>query len=270
MSVVYKLELVKSGHFYIGSTDNLDKRINRHALDLANDRHHNIKFQAVYNKYGGKLIFTVLSTHKNRDLAYKSEDKFIRKFQSNPKLLNIGKSAVGGDNLTRNPNKKIIVDRMTKSINTRYSKMTDEDRSAKYGKPGELNPMWGRTHTKKVRDASSTRAKGNSYALGCIRSQEFCARISAQAKLRVGDKNPFFGRHHSEDTRALMSATRSKKEADNRENGIYSVQARSVLIEGKVFHSVSEAARQLGVCAGTIVYRVRSSSSLFVNYKYLT
>lgn len=40
-------------------------------------------------------------------------------------------------------------------------------------------------------------------------SPETIAKMSAKAKLRVGDKNPFFGKHHTDETRERWSKLRS-------------------------------------------------------------
>lgn len=53
----YFLYFLSTGHFYIGSTSNLCKRIARHKADLINNRHHNKKLQKVYNNTDAPIYF---------------------------------------------------------------------------------------------------------------------------------------------------------------------------------------------------------------------
>ena len=49
---IYKIINVKNGHFYIGSTVEIDKRRDKHFKDLKNGRHHSLHLQRAYNIYG--------------------------------------------------------------------------------------------------------------------------------------------------------------------------------------------------------------------------
>jgi group I intron endonuclease len=52
ISGIYQFKNIVTNTIYIGSAVNLRKRKLRHLIDLRRNRHHSIKFQRSYNKYG--------------------------------------------------------------------------------------------------------------------------------------------------------------------------------------------------------------------------
>jgi group I intron endonuclease len=102
---------------------------------------------------------------------------------------------------------------------------------------GSLNPMWGKRHSEKTRKLISealAKNHGESHGnFGKVRSQETRNKISSSktgvpnfklrgrslteehkkrlsetAKTRTGERNPFFGRHHSPETKEKISAAK--------------------------------------------------------------
>jgi group I intron endonuclease len=61
-SGIYKIQsIIKPHRCYIGSSYNIDKRWEEHLKDLRKEKHHSIKLQRHYNKYGEKdLIFILI------------------------------------------------------------------------------------------------------------------------------------------------------------------------------------------------------------------
>ena len=49
---IYKIINVENGHFYVGSTIEIEKRKKRHFKDLKDGRHHSMYLQRAYDKYG--------------------------------------------------------------------------------------------------------------------------------------------------------------------------------------------------------------------------
>lgn len=51
-SGIYAIEHTASGKRYVGSAQNLDRRLKKHIYHLNKGTHHSIKLQAAWNKYG--------------------------------------------------------------------------------------------------------------------------------------------------------------------------------------------------------------------------
>jgi group I intron endonuclease len=68
--------------------------------------------------------------------------------------------------------------------------------------PGELNPMWGKTHSDAVK------AKLRALRLGATNSPESNEK---RRQAELGEKNPFFGKTHSEQTRKILREKLSGK-----------------------------------------------------------
>ena len=66
-------------------------------------------------------------------------------------LYNLNYNNSGGDLLTNHPEKEAIREKIIKSQRETTNKMTPEERKQKYGKVGERNGMYGKTHTDEVR-----------------------------------------------------------------------------------------------------------------------
>lgn len=61
---VYKIVNKTNGHFYVGSSVNLNKRFWRHKNELRKDKHHCLFLQRAWNKYGEENFeFVVLNMY---------------------------------------------------------------------------------------------------------------------------------------------------------------------------------------------------------------
>ena len=107
--------------------------------------------------------------------------------------------------------------------NREYSDETKEKmRIAKIGKfDGENNPMFGKHHTQKAKTLISEKKKGkSSYNKGKPMSEETKQKLKEQKtgmkyseetnkkKGHPGEKNPFFGKHHTEETKEKLRQAR--------------------------------------------------------------
>lgn len=206
--VVYRL-CTQDGDVYVGSTNNLKQRLVDHKSNLRRGVHRNSRLQNAYNK--GYFISVTVDECASREEAYALEQKFIDCLP-NEALLNIGLGVVGGDNLTRNPDRDKIIDKIAYAVNKRNASLTAEERRIVYGKPGERNGMYGRTHTPETRELIRQKvctpeniAASRARRLGVKVSDETRRKMSEFAKTRTGERNPFYGRHHSEETRRLIA-----------------------------------------------------------------
>ncbi len=267
LSGVYCITSKSTGKFYHGSSQDLIKRKARHLNELADGIHHNAGLQKLYdNKGPSDLRFKLLLETTDRDRAYRFEEKLIRKNANNKKCLNLGLSARGGDNLTRNPNREKIVKKMTKSIQRRMDELSSQEKKAIFGRPGELNGMYGRGHTKKTRKLLSEINKGVSRNKGIPKSEEGRANMARAAQLRAQSAdyvNSFQGKSHSKATKEILSKVAKERAA----SGILPSNTRRVQVGKKKYRSASVAAKQLGCVTATILNRVRSKN--FPEYKFL-
>ena len=207
---VYVLLEPNTGCYYFGSTGELEKRLQRHFRELSSNTHHNRYLQALWDIH--EYLDTIVYPCETREEAYGWEAAFIETNRADGRLLNIGLNVSGGDNLTRHPEYSRIIDQRSKTLNQRLAYMSEKDRSVVYGRPGSMNGMFGRTHTPEarrrmsegqtpeVRAATSARTKGMPLPTH-VREQ-----ISERAKLRIGDKNPFYGKRHSVETKAFFES----------------------------------------------------------------
>ena len=69
------------------------------------------------------------------DLLLEREQYYL---DLNPEY-NIGMKSSGGDNLSKNPNREEIINKMTRSVRERYDKMSQEERNELHSYPMEKN-----------------------------------------------------------------------------------------------------------------------------------
>lgn len=260
MAVVYIITFVKGEKRfrYVGETRDFNERIKIHLNLLEKGTHHNFTLQKIWNegyRYDGNpTIVPCSSKTKAREL----EQKMI---SSEKGFVNI---ECGYDCISRNPRRAEIIQKMTNSLYRRFSKMTKEERQKIYGKFGKANGMYGRTHTpearKKIREKLAEWYKHNtSPCLGMKRSEETRRKLSIIAAQRVGEKNPFYGKHHSDET---------KRKLAERRMGIKPTNSRPVNIDGIEYESITEAGRQLGKNKTVVLWRVNSKNPKYSTWKW--
>jgi group I intron endonuclease len=245
---VYAIRQVSTGRRYFGGSTRLGLRWTQHRTALKAGKHHCLPLQEAYNVSGkGDFVFEVIQPCTPKELQGLEQARLDNLAEND---FNIAISAKAGDMLTRHPNKAEIVERRAESQRTAFASMTKEERRAKFGKSGEANGMWGRTHTPEVCAAASARLKGKPSAFkGHKHTDAAKALFSAKAAERTGERNAFFGRHHSEEAKAKIAAARL---------GVLPTNIRAVRADGVRYVSVTAAARALGVTPGTICFRLRS------------
>lgn len=126
MFYIYEIVNNINNKKYIGSTNNLKDRFNRHKRELKNNKHHSIYFQRFYNKYRPKLSINIL--YKSNDETYirKLEEKLINENYEN--LFNVSKLASGGDLISYNPKRDKIVENISKAVKLRYENLSDKEK----------------------------------------------------------------------------------------------------------------------------------------------
>lgn len=255
---VYFIRFQNTQFFYIGSTANVERRLYIHRLLLAKGKHHNLKMQELWDS-GHTTLHESKWEYPTVKEAREAEVLAIRDHVENQHLLNVGLGAEGGDNLTRNPNRLEIIEKITQGVRRRYAEWTDEDRSkASERTKGENNPMYGRTHTEEVREKLRDLHTGNTYCVGHKHSGAFRQKHSELAKLRTGEKNPFYGKKHTEEF---------KRRASELRKGTLPPNTNEILIDGIRYTSQADAARSLGVSPALITHRIKSNNPKYATYQ---
>jgi group I intron endonuclease len=133
-SGIYKITNEVTGKFYIGSSEDIDKRWEiEHKGNLIRNQHCNPKLQNSWNFYGGdKFSMSIIEeTESKKELLLEREQYYLDTFK--PYIQGIGYNicpkACGGDNITHNPNRDAFIEKMS-GISA-----------------GENNPMFGKKHS---------------------------------------------------------------------------------------------------------------------------
>ena len=78
IACIYKIINLKNTKFYLGSTFDLNKRINTHLNDLRKDKHHNSYLQNAFNMYGeSSFIFHIVELLDNKQNIREIEQLYI-------------------------------------------------------------------------------------------------------------------------------------------------------------------------------------------------
>ena len=267
---VYKISnnLCPEGKYYIGYSSHIRRRWCIHRSTLKTNKHCNILMQRAYNKYGAECFtYDILQECETEEEAKNVELSYLEDLTIRDKLYNLHYNSSGGDLMTYHPDREEIIEKIKNTIKENISKMSKEERQKKWGQSGEKNGMYGRTLTDEAKQKLLIINKGNTYTLGLKMSAEQRKRMSEARKGKnTGENNPFFGKHHSEETLKKIQETKQKNIA--KYGRTLPTNTREILIDGKTYISASEAGRQLNVCTATILHRIKSLNSKFLGYHY--
>lgn len=253
-SGIYKIVNVLNGKSYVGSTKDFQKRWKEHFNDLEKQRHSSIKLQRSYNKHG-KNVFVceiIEEIPYEKDKILEREQYWIDTLNSKENGYNIADASFG-DCLTNHPRREEIISKMKKTIQDKISAMSEEERKEKWSQPGVKNGMYGRHRTEEEKRHLSECLKGRPSKLKGIPKTEEHKRNLSKSRIEKGvakgEKNPFYGKHHSEETKKHLSEMNKGKMPPNR---------RKVKVDEQIFESVAECAKNFGVCSGTVLFRIKS------------
>ncbi|BAU27807.1 group I intron endonuclease [Aneurinibacillus soli] len=283
MQYVYKIINKWTGKFYVGRTNDITNRLNRHKVLLRKGLHHSIHLQRSWDKYGEEsfvfVLFKIFNTGNEEvdlHLAKKLEQHFIINFMPLGFLYNRSWSSETGSlrgkehpHYNKKPNEWMTEEG--------YKRRKEFYASGVF--KGENNPFYGRGHTKEVLEILSKKCanfgeKNGFY--GKHHTEETKEKISIKNKGRLaGEKNPFYGKTHTEEFRKRMAENARKRftgkpisEEQKQNMRAASPKNTRVRIEGREYISISEASRALGVDRKTVSYRIHSKSQRFKEYQY--
>lgn len=228
--VIYTLTNKVTGSVYIGATHRYKARKLQHMAQLRRGVHGNINIQKDFDFFGKEVFeFKVLFEVQDLNKLEEIETRLIR--ESNPSLTyNIAVGVM--NNLARHPNKEEILEKM------RLSKL------------GEGNPNW----------------KGGISLVNCVdcgisisQDSERCIECYFKQRDVSGDKNSFYGKTHSKETKKKMSKAKLGKKTK---------ASRAVIVRGVRYETVSVAARQIGVNISTLNYWIKNPRPKYSEYYY--
>lgn len=263
---VYIIKNKVTNKFYVGHSIDINKRFNAHKSYLKRNIHHCIYLQRSWNKYGeDNFEFITVKSYISEEESIKLEQYYIDNFKND--IYNTGDYAnSGGDLLSNNPNRLQIIHKRIESQKKVLEKMSKSERIEKFSRSGVKNGMYGKSHTSEVKKLISSKNKGNipvnkgkslEENVGELKAKEIKKNLSDLAKNRVGNKNPFYGKHHSEE---------SKLKLKNAMIGKKPVNSKKVRIDNVIYESLTDASRKLNVVPATILYRIRSKN--YPTYEY--
>jgi group I intron endonuclease len=241
MTGIYKIMNKINGDCYYGSSINIEKRWDRHIYDLKRGSHHNLILQRAWDKYGKvNFSFELVEECDTNDLLI-TEQKYL---DSRPKY-NIGLKSSGGDNISNNPNRSDIVKNISESIKLRYSKMTKEEIDLIHSRPGQKNPNWKGGVSKKYCSCGKEISPSNKTCRICYKTE--------------GDKNPFFGKKHTQEVLNYLSEINKGICKHNNKHNI--------IIDNVEYESYQDASKKLKINFNTIRWRVLSKNPKYTNYQ---
>ena len=171
------------------------------------------------------------------------------------------------------------------SLKKYYKSLTDEERKIRSEKvSGSKNGMFGKTgywKGKKMPKELVARMMANRKSFkgdqnpnwkgGIVQKYCKCGKQMAvnsktcnACRPRSKENNPFYGKTHSQE-----SIDKIKKAIKlNRGEDWLPGNARKVIIEGKLYNSVTEAANDIGIGSPLLIYRIKSENEKYKNYNY--
>ncbi len=266
---IYKINCSINGKFYIGSSINIKKRMVRHYSDLRNNKHHNIHLQRAWLIYGPEAFSYEIFKEVAKNELKEEEDKILKLLDFST-AFNIAKDSCGGDNLTEHPNKKDIVAKISKKMKENMKKLSCDERKKKYGNSGEKNGMFNKKHSDETKNKISKLLIGKeSYRKnktleechGLEKATELKKNLSETAKKRIGEKNPFYGKKHSDETKNKISSAKKGQKTQS--------QLKPFTINEKKYLSLMDAQKDTGIPYTTIRWRLISKNIKYSNYKYI-
>lgn len=242
---IYRIKNKLNEKCYYGSSKNIEKRWRRHKNELRKNKHINTYLQNAWNKYGEENFVFEIIEECDESLLKEIEQKYLN---TNPEY-NIGLLASGGDNLSNNPNKNIIIEKIKKGSIDWVNSLSDEEKKEKYSKPLDKNSNW----------------KGGISFVYCLVCGKKIHQYAKYCKKHVvydreKEKNSFYGKTHTDEFKKKLSELRKGKYNGN--------QNKTIIVDDVEYNSYGEASKLLNIPLATIRWRVLSKNPKYKNYQF--
>lgn len=221
--VIYKIENLDNGKFYVGSTGNFRERMQCHKIRLRAGIHHSKHLQAAWNLYGEEAFaFVVVEEVPTSEDLQVAEERWLSRHFGKPHCYNASRYADAP--MRGRPKEEHSCYGVPKKETTK--KKISRRLKEFYAEDPSNHPRLGKSHNEETRRKISEKVnaalsrggagkykrseetlrklseslKGNTCAKGYKRTEAERKAISERVK---GNKN-FLGKKHSEETRLKM------------------------------------------------------------------
>ena len=223
-SGIYEIVCIPTGKKYIGSAVNLKGRFQSHTRALERGDHHNSYLQHSWNKYGESSFRFTVSIRCAPEALINMEQSYIDKYDFSTlfNICPIADSALGRKHKEETKRKISesekgkVVSEKTRQLLSKIAKGTNtgpksEETKRRMSKARKGIPL-SEEHKAKLSKAKlgkkrppftdETRRKMSENQKGKKHSEEVKRKMSIAKKGKyVGEKNPFYGKHHTEETK---------------------------------------------------------------------
>jgi group I intron endonuclease len=250
--IIYKTTNLINGKFYIGK-----------------DKHNDPKYfgsgkilKQSIKKYGiDNFIKEIIEECYDEQHWLEREIYWISYYNSKNDGYNIALGGNGGDTISNNPNKELIGKRHSEKMkDPSVNKNKAKGRIIKPKKKDDLNwinPQKGKSSPLRGKPSNKKGIKNPIHS-------EW-----------MKNNNPFKGKTHSDEHKLKLKLVNSQPKTEEHKRKISETlkgnkpsNMRQIIIDGVMYESLSEAARQLSLPLSTIKNRLKSNSKKFINWNY--
>ena len=249
-------------------------------------------------KYGKENFFkTILEECEDEIKLSEREIYWIEFFEANIFGYNIAKGGEGGDTISNHPDKlniseihseKMKLEKYNYRKGKKFGKLSDEIKEKL--RICNLGKSWG-NHTEEAKNKISKKAIGRIVSAitrekisdankGKIYGKHSVETIKIMSEVKLGDKNPMYGKTHTNEVKKIISEINSHPKSENTKcklseslknyykSGNKPTNTKKIHIEGKIYNGYTEAINELGLTLSKI--RSRIKSKLYPTYYHIT
>lgn len=250
--IIYKTTNLINEKFYIGKDKHNDPKYIGSGKILK---------QAI-KKYGiDNFVKEIIEECYNEQQWLEREIYWIDYYNAINDGYNIALGGNGGDTISKNPNRELIGKRHSEKMkDPLVNKNKAKGRIIKPKKrddPNWINPQKGKPSPLRGRPS-------NKKGISNPKHSEW-----------MKNNNPFKGKTHSDEHKLKLKLVNSLPKTEEHKRKISETlkgnkpgNMRQIIIDGVLYESLSEAARQLSLPLSTIKNRLKSNSKKFINWNY--